>query len=62
MTNWMVKLFNREKTLDYKRIVVNSECIETAFELAEAAVPGYSAVSAHFHSTDYGISHGSHDA
>lgn len=52
MTNWEVKLFNRNEELDYCRVIVNADNITTAYELAEAIHPGYSAVSARFHSTD----------
>ncbi len=62
MTNWEVKMFNVNKALDFKRVVVNSDNIQTAFELAEAITPGYSAVSARFHSTDlaneFGLGYG----
>ena len=62
MTNWEVKLFNQSKPLDYRRIVVNTDNIQDAFRLAEAATPGFSAVSARFHSTDlakeFGLGYG----
>jgi len=52
MTNWEVRLMHFNKPLDFKRVIVNSDNIQTAYELAEAITPDYVAVSARFHSTD----------
>lgn len=52
MTNWEVDMINTEEPFDRKKVLINTQTIAEALDLAEQSHKPYYARSARFHCSD----------